>query len=188
MRLKVLSMLECCFCLISVARNVARTPPRVNKSSTFQIHQRVMEKRKGFRRQQTHDGDRSPDVSDTTSHCLKSTRDRSTLVRTSQSARRNQKTRLALDQVRGGQDRIKQVSYFAEYANGPNKEFCTPRSAHETRIRSAQSARTQTCSRQSLPSGDGAKNQDRSTTPKRITINDANNEAFILMVSQKDSS
>ena len=58
------------------------------------------------------------------------------------------------------EDRIKQVSYFTEYADGPNKGFCTPRSAQETRIRTAQSARTQTCSRQSLPSGDGAIFQD----------------------------
>ena len=41
------------------------------------------------------------------------------------------------------EDRIKQVSYFAEYADGPNKGFCTPRSAKETRIRPVQSARTQ---------------------------------------------
>ena len=75
------------------------------------------------------------------------------------SPRRTQKTRLALHRVRGGQE-IKQVSYFTEYADGPNKGFCTPRSAQETRIRTAQSARTQTCSRQSLPSGDGAIYQD----------------------------
>ena len=64
------------------------------------------------------------------------------------------------------EDRIKQVSYFAEYADGPNKGFCTPRSAQETRIRTAQSARTQTCSRQSLPSGDGAiyQNTEHNTT------------------------
>ena len=41
------------FCLISVARNVARTPPPVHKSSTFQNLRRVTEKRKVFRRQQT---------------------------------------------------------------------------------------------------------------------------------------
>ena len=48
---------------------------------------------KGFSQTQTHDGDKSPDVSDTRSHCFKSTRERSTLVRTSPAARRNQKTR-----------------------------------------------------------------------------------------------
>ena len=58
---------------------------------------------KGFSQTQTHDGDKSPDVSDTRSHCFKSTRERSTLVRTSPGARRNQKTRLALHQVRRGQ-------------------------------------------------------------------------------------
>ena len=79
------------------------------------------------------------------------------------------------------EDRIKHVSYSAEYADGPNKGFCTPRSAQETRIRTAQSARTQTCFRQSLPSGDGAIYQDRSTTPKRMTMNDAKNAALFLM-------
>ena len=148
---------------------------------------------KGFRRQQTHDGDRSPDVSDTTSHCFQSTRDRSTLVRTSQSARRlntcSHFTECAeKPEDTCAEDRIKQVSYFAEYADGPNKGFCTPRSAQETRIRTAQSARTQTCSRQSLPSGDGAIYQDWSTTPKRMAMNDANNAALLLMGSQKDSS
>ena len=123
-----------------------------------------------FRRQQTHDGDKFPDVSDTRSHCFQSTRENSTLVRTLQSVRRNQTTRLALHRVRG-----------AEYKDGPNKGFCTPRSAQETRIRTAQSARTQTCSRQSSPSGDGAKDQDRSTTPKRMTMNDANNAELFLM-------
>ena len=43
---------------------------------------------KGFCSQQTHDGDRSPDVSDTRSHCSQSTLENSTLVRTSQCARR----------------------------------------------------------------------------------------------------
>ena len=37
---------------------------------------------------------------------------------------------------------------------GPNKGYCTPRSA-QARIRTAQSARTETCSWQSLPSGVG---------------------------------
>ena len=56
------------------------------------------------------------------------------------------------------EDRIKQFSYLKEYADGPNNGFCTPRSAQETRIRTTQSARTQVW--QSLPSGDGAINQD----------------------------
>ena len=45
-----------------------------------------------------------------------------------------------------------------------------------------------TCSWQSLPSGDGAIYQDRSTTPKRMTMNDANNAEIFLMGKQKDSS
>ena len=96
--MNILTKSECCVCLISVARNVPST--QVNSDSTFQIHQRVTEKRKGFRRQQRHDGDKSPDVSYTRSHCFQSTRERSTIVSTSQRARRNQKTRLALHRMR----------------------------------------------------------------------------------------
>ena len=98
--MKVLTKSECCFCLISVARKV--TPP-VNKRSTFQSFGRVT----GYRchRQQTHDGDRSPDVSDTISNCLPEYAENSShqgshltecaaepnnKSRTSQSARENQ--------------------------------------------------------------------------------------------------
>ena len=100
---------------------------------------------KGFRKQQAHDGDRSPDVSDTRSHCFPEC-----------AGKLNTCSHLTECVA----DRMKQVSYFTEYADGPNKGFSTPRSAQETRIRTAQSARTQTCSRQSLPSGDGAIHQD----------------------------
>ena len=65
--MKVLTKSEGCFCLISVTRKVTRTPP-VNKSSTFQSFGRVTGDR--FHKQHTRDGDRSPDVSDTTSHCF----------------------------------------------------------------------------------------------------------------------
>ena len=68
MWLKVLTKSECCFCLISVARNVARTPPPVNKSSTFQIHQRVTEKRKRIFTDNKHTME--------TSHQMCRTRDR----------------------------------------------------------------------------------------------------------------
>ena len=57
---------ECFFCLISVARKATRTP-LVTRSSTFQSFGRVTGDR--FHRQQAHDGDRSPDVSDTIWHC-----------------------------------------------------------------------------------------------------------------------
>ena len=50
----------------------------------------------------------------------------------------------------------------------------------EVHKRHGFSARTQTCSWQSLPSGDGAIYQDRSSTPKRMTMNDANNAALFL--------
>ena len=107
---------------------------------------------------------------------------------TSQSARKIHSTpsfpELALHQVRGV---IIQGLSTALSARKPQTEI---RSALRTRdsqhstmrevsldeerwTRTAERARTQTCSWQSLPSGDGAKNQDRSTTPKRMTINDA---------------
>ena len=65
--LKVLTKSVYCFSLISVARKVRSAPP-VNKSSTFQSFGRVTGDR--FHRQQTHAGDRSPDVSDTISQCI----------------------------------------------------------------------------------------------------------------------
>ena len=136
--MNVLTKSECCFCLISVARNVPST--QVNRDSTFQIHQRVTEKRKGFSQTTNTDGDRSPDVSDTRSHCRQSTRNQTTRVRTafrvrgsdllpecaecrtSLSARINQETRLvvgtdkelALVRVRGdGQhNTMRQVTMF----------------------------------------------------------------------------
>ena len=65
--MRVLVKSTCCFCLISVARNETSTPP-VNRSSTFQnLGQAISDT---FLRQQTHDGDRSPEVSDTLSHCF----------------------------------------------------------------------------------------------------------------------
>ena len=48
----------------------------------------------------------------------------------------------------------------------------------EQRTHTAQRARTQTCSWQNLPSGNGAIFQDRSTTPKRMTIYDATRSTF----------
>ena len=107
---------------------------------------------KGFRRQQTHDGDRSPDVSDRRSHCFPE-----------------------------NAGKLNTCSHLTECADGPNKGFCTPRSAQETRIRTAQSAGTQTCSRQNLPSGTVRYTRMRRATPKRMTVNDANNAALFLM-------
>ena len=77
---------------MSVARKVTSTPP-VNKSSTFQGLGQATED--SFHRQKTHDGDRSPDVSDTISHCFPEYAEIS-----------NQ-----------------QVSHFAECAEEPNKGF-----------------------------------------------------------------
>ena len=65
--MKVLTNSEYYFCLISVVRKVASTTS-VNRSSTFQNLGQVTGDT--FHRQQTHDGDRSPDVSDTGSHCF----------------------------------------------------------------------------------------------------------------------
>ena len=120
-------------------QNVPRT--QVNRDSTFQIHQRVTEKRKGFSQTTNTDGDRSPDVSDTRSHCFQSTRERSQIVRTSRvrgeiksrtspNTRRNHTMCLALHRVRGGQ-----VSYFSEYADRTKQRIlhsskCSDKNSH----------------------------------------------------------
>ena len=114
---------------------------------------------KGFRIQQTHDGDRSPDVSSTRSQCFPENAEKTQHLFAPHRVR-GETRRHVSHFTECAEDRMKQVSNFTEFADGPNKGFCTPRSAQETRIRPAQSARTQTCSRQSLPSGDGAMYED----------------------------
>ena len=114
--MKVLTKSKCCFCVISVARKVPSTPP-VNRSSTFQSLGQATGNT--FHRQQTHDGDRSPDVSETISHCFPEYAESS-----------NQ-----------------EVSHFAACAEEPNNKSRTSQSArrNQRRIRTAQSARkTQT--------------------------------------------
>ena len=133
---------ECCFCLISVARNVARTPPPVQQSLTFQIHQRVTEKRKGFSqttnprwRQVTrcvgHEIALLPEYAGKINPCSNLT----------ECAEKPEDTSCTSPSAR--KTRINQVSHFREYAEEPNKSYCTPRSAQDRRIRTAQSARTQ---------------------------------------------
>ena len=137
-------------------------------------------KEKGFRRQQTQMETGQPDVSDTRSHCEYAERtllSECAVTKTcGRGARgRNSHTCLHLksawiDQLSSftkyAEENRQCVSHFTECAEdksrtslstriGPNKGYCTPRSA-QARIRTAQSARTETCSWQSLPSGDGA--------------------------------
>ena len=87
-------------CLISVARSVPST--QVNRGSTFQIHQRVTEKReRGFSKTTNTDGDRLPDVSDTRSHCRQSTRNQTTRVRTAFRLPGSDKINRTASRVRG---------------------------------------------------------------------------------------
>ena len=75
------------------------------------------------------------------------------------------------------EDRIKQISFFTEYADGRNKGFCTPRDtnphcsgcADTIVLGRVHQAGTVRCTR------------IRSTTPMRMTMNDANNAALFLM-------
>ena len=74
----------------------------------------------------------------------------------------------ALHKMRGGQD---QTSLVLRRVRGWTKQrICTPRSAQETRIRTAQSAQTQTCFWQSLPSADGATYQDTEHNTKEADL------------------
>ena len=142
--------------------------------STFQFHQRVTERRKVFRRRQTHDGDRSPDVSDTRSHCFQSTRENSTVVRTSQSARRDFKTRLAFHRVRGGQEK---PSLVLRRVRGWTKQRILHSSKCTRDTDSHCSERADT----NFFTAELRYTRIRSTTPKRMTMNDANNAALFLM-------
>ena len=85
--------------------------PQPNKPNTHKSHAQLPQRSRvsdglreiGFHRQQTHDEDRSPDVSDTISHCF--SRERGNFQNRQgsylQSARRKQTASLALRKVRG---------------------------------------------------------------------------------------
>ena len=76
------------------------------------------------------DGDRSPDVSDTRSHCRQSTRNQTTRVRTAFRVRGSHKIHRTASSVRG-------VSHFTECADKPGDTSC---GWNRQRIRTAQSA------------------------------------------------
>ena len=106
---------------------------------------------------------------------FKSTWENSTLVRTSQSARRNQETHLALHRVRGGQD---QTSLELHRVRGGTKHgFCTSKCTRDTDSHCSGCADTNLFSAEFTV----RKTRIRSTTPKRITMNDASNAALLLM-------
>ena len=114
----------CCFCLISVARNVPST--QVNRVSTFQIHQRVTEKRKGFSQTTNTDGDR-----DRTADRGRGIKKKKTIVRTAFRVRGSDKIDRTASRVHG-------VSHFTECAD---KTEDTSRGWNKPGSRTAQSAR-----------------------------------------------
>ena len=112
---------------------------------------------KGFRRQQTHDGDKSPDVSDTRSHCFQSTRENSTCSHLTECAEKPEDTSHTSPSARRTGSNKSLTSQSTRMDQTKDSALLE---VHKTHGFALLRVRTQTCSWQSLPSGDGAKNQD----------------------------
>ena len=107
---------------------------------------------------------------------FQSTRENSTLVRTSQSARRNQKTRLELHRARGGEDQTSLVRGWTK------QKICTLIEVHKRHGFLVLTVRGhKLVLGRVYQAGTVRYTKIRSTTPKRMTRNDANNAALFLV-------
>ena len=160
-------------------RNVARTPPPVNKSSTFQIHQRVTEERNVSQTTDTrwrqvtrcagHEIVLFPVYAgklNTCSHLTECAEKPEDTSRTSPSARKTGSNKSPTSQS----SRMDQTTYFALLEMHKKHRFALPR-VREHKLVLGRVYQT------------GTMRYTRiwSTTPKRMTMNDTNNASLFPM-------
>ena len=134
-----------------------------------------------FRRQQTHDGDRSPDVSDTRSHCFQSTRENFALCshRTECAEKPEDTSRTSPGARRTGsiKSRILQSTRMDQTKDSALLEVHKRHGFALLRVRGHKLVLGRV-----YQVGTVRYTRIRSTTSKRMTMNDANNAALFLMV------
>ena len=137
----------------------------------------VTEQRKGFRRQQTHDGDRSPDVSYPTSHCFPEYAEKpNTCSHFTECAEKPGNTcRISPSARRTGSNksRISQSTWMDQIKDSVLLEGHKSHGFELLRVRGQQLVLGR-----DYQAGTVRYTRKRSTTPKRMTMNDANKRSI----------
>ena len=132
---------------------------------------------KGFRRQRTHDGDRSPDVSDTRSHCFPEYAGQlntcSHLTECLEKPDDTSRTSPGARRTGSNRSRTSQSTRMDQTKDSALLDV--------TRTRTAQKTQHKLVLGRVYQAGTVRFSRIRSTTPKRMTMNDANNATLFLM-------